>query len=490
MKIVNCPPYAPVLMESTRAIGYSIDAAIADIIDNSIAANATQIEISYLPYENPYVAILDNGKGMTSDELTEAMRYGSSSPTEQRDVNDLGRYGLGLKTASLSQCRCLTVATVKDDKVYARRWDLDYILKTGEWSLIELDDKEIRELPEIDKLVSQNCGTVVIWSSLDKIKSGELTLEQALESKMTEVKNHLELVFHRYLSGDGIGKITMLINGVKLVPFDPFFVAKSTTVMDDEKIEIPGREGKVIIRPYILPHTSKMTKIELEKYGGKDGLRKLQGFYIYRNKRLLTWGTWFRLLRNDEFSKLARVRVDIPNTLDDLWTLDIKKSTAYPPGIVKTRLKQLVVKISNGSKRTWSFRRRKETDDNITHVWSRMETREGIRYFVNQEHPLLTMLNEHLDKRSKILLKSYLETVQNNLPLNNLHFDISTEVKIAQDNEKTELQRVKDMARAILQNAMANNELDEQLSRFELVEPFMEYMDEIQEIYEEVRDNG
>ena len=297
-------------------------------------------------------------------------------------------------------------------------------------------------------------------------------------------------VFHRYLSGDGIKKIKIFMNGIQLVAFDPFFTSKSIVVMDDEKIEIPGREGKVVIRPYSLPHPSNMTKEELELYGGKDGLRNLQGFYIYRNKRLITWGTWFKLIRMDEFSKLTRVRVDIPNSLDDLWTLDIKKSTAYPPEIVKTRLKQLVGTMSAGSKRTWTFRQKKEVSDAIVHVWDKVETREGVKYVVNMEHPSLEILADRLDADSLMLLRQYLETVQNNLPFNNLHLDMHSDVKFVHDKEKDECERVVFMARQIIKQAIKDDHLETTMTNFETVEPFMYYMDEIKKACAEEKING
>ena len=369
LKDIDCPPFAPVLMESTRAIGYSMESAIADVIDNSIAAKANNIWIFYNCVPKPYIAICDDGVGMDNEQLTEAMRYGTISPSDKRREDDLGRYGLGMKTASLSQCRSLSVVSKKGEKLAGRRWNLDHIIETKKWSLEQLGNFEIDELMHIVSLRQLDHGTIVVWQNLDKVKSGSVTIENALEGKMQEVKKHLELVFHRYLSGDGVKKLKIHMNGLLLTAFDPFYVSKSSVIMDDEKIEIPGREGKVIIRPYLLPHPSNLSKEELEKYGGKDGLRNLQGFYIYRNKRLITWGTWFKLIRMDEFTKLTRVRVDIPNSLDDLWTLDIKKSTAYPPEIVKTRLKQLVGTMSAGSKKTWTFRQRKETKDGVVHVW-------------------------------------------------------------------------------------------------------------------------
>lgn len=490
LKDIDCPPFAPVLMESTRAIGYSMESAVADVIDNSIAAKANNIWIFYNCAPKPYIAICDDGVGMDNEQITEAMRYGTASPSDERRADDLGRYGLGMKTASLSQCRSLTVVSKQKGKIVGRRWDLDHIINTQKWSLEQLDNSEINELMNIENLEQLDHGTIVVWQNLDKVKSGSVTIEKALEEKMQEVKKHLELVFHRYLSGDGVKKLKIYMNGLSLIAFDPFFVSKSSVVMDDEKIEIPGREGKVIIRPYALPHPSNLSKEELEKYGGKDGLRNLQGFYIYRNKRLITWGTWFKLIRMDEFTKLTRVRVDIPNSLDDLWTLDIKKSTAYPPEIVKTRLKQLVGTMSAGSKRTWAFRQRKETKDGVVHVWDKVETREGVKYVVNLEHPALELLEDRLGPEDRKLLRQYLETVQNNLPFNNLHYDMHSDVKIIQDKEKDECERVKLMGRQIIRQAIKDDHLDNTMSNFETVEPFMYYMDELKEICKEEKING
>ncbi len=487
---IECPPFAPVLMESTRAIGYSIESAIADVIDNSIAAKSTEIQIQYNCIPRPYIVICDNGIGMNNVGITEAMRYGTASPTDVRSEEDLGRYGLGMKTASLSQCRKLTVISKIKNEVVGRRWDLDHVIETGSWSLIQLDESEIEDQIGTGLLNEYETGTVVSWENLDKIKSGSVTIDQAIEEKMASVRKHLELVFHRYLSGDGVKKIKIIMNGIQLVAFDPFFTAKSSIVMDDEKIDIPGRAGKVVIRPYILPHPSNMTKEELDLYCGKDGLRNLQGFYIYRNKRLITWGTWFKLIRMDEFSKLTRVRVDIPNSLDDLWTLDIKKSTAYPPEIVKTRLKQLVGTMSAGSKKTWSFRQRKEVSDGIVHVWDKVETRDGVRYVVNMDHPSLELLTDRLDEESIRLLRNYLETVQNNLPFNNLHLDMHSDVKFVHDKETEECERVLLMARPIIRQAIKDDHIDMTMKNFETVEPFMYYIEKIKEVCAEEKING
>lgn len=169
MKTIFLPPSASALMESTRSIGYSLEAAIADIIDNSIAACANLVEINFLPDVNPYVVIADNGHGMCMPELQIAMQYGSKNPLEKRNETDLGRYGLGLKTASLSQCQVLTVISKKNKHISCCRWDLRHIRQTDNWALLVLDEEETQRLPGFDFLQSRESGTVVIWQDLDRI---------------------------------------------------------------------------------------------------------------------------------------------------------------------------------------------------------------------------------------------------------------------------------------------------------------------------------
>lgn len=434
MKTVDLPPYAPTLMESTRAIGYSIEAAIADIIDNSIAASASRVDIDFFPIGESYIAILDNGWGMSSESLIAAMQYGSRNPLEIRDENDLGRYGLGMKTASLSQCRILTVLSKKSGVLTGAQWNLNHIQRAESWSLLLVDEEEAKKYPSFDKLNQYENGTLVVWQDLDKFAVGETDIAEAFAKKMELIREHLSLVFHRYLSGEtGLKKLDIRMNEQSVEPQDPFLLKKSTQLMDEEVIVVRGQ--KVRVKPYILPHTSKLTQKELKSLGGKDGLRKNQGFYVYRNKRLLVWGNWFRLMRQGDLSKLARVQVDIPNSLDDLWTLDIKKSTAAPPEEVKRNLSVIIQKISEGSKRTWTYRGKKETNDNIIHMWNRLITRDGsILYEVNPDHPLVeSIVSAHPELQTQ--LEALLKQIGMSLPINSLYIDLTNDEKMDNDND-------------------------------------------------------
>lgn len=238
MKAVIMPPDAPTLMWSTRAIGYTTPAAVADLIDNSISANASRIQIQFVSGEDSYISILDDGTGMGPDALRQAMKYGSGNPWRERSPSDLGRFGLGLKTASLSQCRKLTVVSKQDSVISAYCWDLDHVIEARSWELLELDENDILTLPQIGELQNQKEGTIVLWENLDKIFVGDENKEQGLLLKIKEIEEHLSLTFHRYLQGEpGLKKLTITSNGIPLKPTDPFFITRSDE-MPSERISV------------------------------------------------------------------------------------------------------------------------------------------------------------------------------------------------------------------------------------------------------------
>ena len=487
MRTKSLPPYAPTLIESTRAIGYSLEAAVADIIDNSIAANAVNVDIYFFPVDGAYIAILDNGSGMNEKEINIAMQYGSKNPTEERDKKDLGRFGLGLKTASLSQCRCLTVISKQGDRLEGRQWDIDHVIEVGDWSLIILDEEEINEFPQVEELKKYESGTLVIWQKLDRLKAGEINFELSLGRKIDRVRNHLSLVYPRYLMGEsGIRKLKLFINGEKVKAIDPFLTNKSVQAMDDETLIIQGH--KILVRPYILPHISKLTSDEIKMLGGKDGLRKQQGFYVYRNKRLLVWGTWFRMMRQGDLSKLARIRVDIPNTLDDLWTLDIKKSSALPPAEVRKNLEIIINQIAERSKRTWTFRGKKEVSDTETHIWNRMKNKQGGYYYeINREHPFVQQLVK-VDPSLKMSIYALLQQIELGLPLNQLYVDLNNDEQITNDNEQS-IVDVKKSLEAMITMCAEKQEKCDLLDAVVHIEPYSLYSDVVEELKKEILGN-
>ncbi|WP_049762010.1 ATP-binding protein [Candidatus Korobacter versatilis] len=422
------PPFAPVLLESMRAIGYSFESAIADVIDNSISAGAQNIQIRFLPYDEPFVSILDDGIGMSARALVEAMRHGSQDPRLLRSSSDLGRFGLGLKTASLSQCRCLTVISKQNGELNARRWDLDLVEKRKDWILTGVRPDELSTLPQVAELAKLEHGTLVLWQRFDRLAAGESSIEQALGDRIDMAREHLSLVFHRFLASEIKGSPTLeiAINDNPLKAQDPFLRAnKATQSLPEESLAVEGCSVKVA--PFILPHISRLSKDDLRMAGGEEGLRRNQGFYVYRNKRLISWGSWFRLVRQEEMTKLARVRVDIPNALDHLWTLDVKKSAASPPEAIRNGLRVIVDRISEGSRRVYTFRGRRANADGVVHIWDRTLERGGVTYTLNREHPLIIALESLIPDTALPLFQKHLQSVERTFPFDSLYADMASE---------------------------------------------------------------
>lgn len=415
-------PYAPILVESTRSIGYSFEAAVADIIDNSISASATEVRICFSSRDPQWLCIEDNGWGMTPVELENAMRYGSQSSTDVRRKDDLGRFGLGLKMASLSQCRKVTVMTKKDDVTCAACWDLDYIIQQKNWSLQFYSEEELEDMPGYLYLKLKDSGTVVTWERFDRLKQGAAQITKAFDEKIELTRKHISLVFHRFLNDENPkSRIMMYFNGEVVKGIDPFLTKHpATQPLSEQVLRIASEEIRV--KPYVLPYISKMSKQDIAAIGGKEELRQQQGFYIYRNKRLIIWGTWFRLIKHNELGKLARVRVDIPNSLDSIWEIDIKKSRASLPHFIKKNLVDIVENTVGRSERVYKYRGRNVQTDNLFHVWNPIDDRGRFQYQINRELPVIKMLEANLTEGGEAILDAFIKMLEDAFPYSDVYY--------------------------------------------------------------------
>jgi len=414
------------LIESMRALGYTPETALADLIDNSISAGASVIGVEYDATGEPFVALLDNGHGMDAAELTDAMRHGSRNPADARSAHDLGRFGLGLKTASLSQCRRLTVVSKRGGHVHARCWDLDIVQHENRWVVVVPPAKELKRLPLYAELVAQDSGTLVVWQSLDRLMSDSPRPADEMTARMALLHEHLSLVFHRYTRREGTSPaLDIRVNGIRLKPLDPFLKDNSfTQPLEGQEIRVEGE--RISVQPYVLPHMNHLSLDEAETAGGREGLRSSQGFYVYRNRRLVIRGTWFRLVPKAEAFKLTRVQVDIPNTLDHLWSLDIKKSAAHPPAVIRDRLRDLVEHFHNTGRKTvtWQGRRQKQKAGFVP-LWDRIEPGHGrFRYQLNPDHPAIRHLSDGLDDDARRALQQVLDLAAAALPLESIYADM------------------------------------------------------------------
>ena len=410
-------PRPAALIESLRDMGYSLRTALADVIDNAITANAREIRIlADTRVDSPAIGILDNGTGMTRNELFEAMRPGTRNPLEPRHQTDLGRFGLGLKTASFSQCRRLTVLTRRQARTSCARWDLDTVAETDRW-LVEIPRKET-EVRWSNRLDGD--GTLVLWEKLDRLvgPSGSRDLVRQLD----DAAEHLAFVFHRFLSGRQ--RVVLSMNGRQLEPFDPFHSSHPATQHHQvEEMSLGG--DPITIRPVTLPHHAKVSAEEWKRYAGRAGYASSQGFYLYRNRRLIVHSTWFRIARKQELTKLARVQIDIPNTMDAAWKIDVKKASAQPPPAVRERLARIVETMVAASRRTHQKRGPARASRNRVPVWIRVQNKNRISYDIEHTHPALAQFRDGIPSSHCLEFDRVLRLVSAALPVDALHHDIS-----------------------------------------------------------------
>lgn len=484
-------PTADILMTSMRAMGYSFESAVADVIDNSISAHADEILIRFpVDPEECYVAICDNGDGMTSEELFDAMRYGSESKRDRRADDDLGRFGLGLKAASLSQCRKLTVASKKKGRISAFIWDLDIIEKKRDWFVVECSTEQIENIRLIDYLHTINSGTLVIWEDFDMIKKTTGNIYASLNKHMSDTADYLSLIFHRFLNRQN--PVRIKINNFQLKGFDPFLENHNkTNIRREIRIMIPdsyGNDQTVIVQPYILPFQKDLSDEDKKLSGGIENYRSKQGFYIYRNERLIVWGTWFNRHR-DELTKYARIRVDIPNSLDDIWGIDIKKQNATIPVSIRRRLTKAVDDAMDSSVKKQEYRGRiSKVNDDIDYIWNRISMREGMfTYRINRDSKVFDLIKEKINDEALPYLDMLLEEIENNLPYQQIYIDKSQNIideKISEERKAD----IESKAEVILKLAKKAGAIDinKSIDLLFLSEPFNgfpELKDKIKEKY-------
>lgn len=429
-------PVVSNFIKSLRDIGYTFEVAVADVLDNSITAKAKNIQISCIPDPKTVFTILDDGVGMSDSELINAMRLSSNDPDSARESSDLGKFGLGLKTASFSQCKDLTVLSKKDGMVSIKQWDLDYISKENEWFLITPDISKYQSIPLFEEFRNQESGTLVIWKGIDTFT------EDDIPHKLDILRSHLSLVFHCFLEGIVPGKKTMKIsvNGQTLEPFNPFNPKHiATQQLVPEKIKYKNSE--ITVQPYILPHHSKLSQQEFDKYATEDGYTKSQGFYLYRAHRLLIHGTWWGLHRANDAHKLVRIKIDIPNNQDHDWGIDIKKSSANPVSEIKKDLKRIIAQVTPKGSRPYTGRGKKIEDKTTTRFWELVADNKEIHFAINREHPIIKNLEDTLREDQHHLLNVILMGLESYLPLDAIVAQLNTNpLKVNQETLINEIE--------------------------------------------------
>lgn len=466
---IELPPIAPLLLESLRAVGYTAPAAIADLVDNSIAANASQVSIRFVGGATPFVAILDNGDGMSDAELIEAMRFGSQDPRMPRSKGDLGRFGLGLKTASLSQCRRVTVASLSAKGLAARTWDLDECERRQSWWLEKPAESQI--VSEIlDLLKGLGHGTAVIWEKLDRLYPIASTAPlRQLEVAMEGVADHLALIFHRFLSGEMRGDFVIDINDRRLPILDPFLSGHLRgQSLRPEKFAVEGHE--VVVTPHVLPFPSRLEAAEMDRMGGRESIKTAHGFYIYRGGRLMVPGGWYRIVPSDELVRLARIQVDVPIALDHIWKVDVRKTMAEPPIAIRPNLKRIVGAVTNRSKAVYKHRGIPLDLERVS-LWHRVETRDdAITWKINRDHPAIQVAVK--PGASKADIERTYRLIEESVPFHDIYVHISNDQSIDSGSDFTEQEQTEFAMRLLDAFADAPAMRDAILTKLHLTEPF------------------
>ena len=486
-------PRADALMESLRATGYSLPDAVSDLIDNSITAQARNIWINFnWAGEDSWASILDDGHGMCEEELIDAMRIGSRSPDEARDPSDLGRYGLGLKTASISQARSLTVATQFGERnaIAARRWDLDHLQLTGDWQLLKVSLEEVGI--GIEQLSQLAHGTLVVWNRMDglvgDVRSNETRERGQFLNAIRAVEEHVGMVFHRFMTRRN--SIKVWINGNIVKPWDPFLTDESATQRLSSETVGPSH-AEITVSPYVLPHHSHLTQDRHRVAGGPRGWNAHQGFYVYRNRRLLLPGDWLGLgFVKEEHYKLARIQVDLPNSLDQQWSIDVRKSYARPPVAHKDDLRRIAQATRKRAVTVYRHRGKviaRGARKSPMFVWQRRVKAKRVTYVVNRGHPLIrhtlamdSIVAQDLDRILR-LVEEYVPVRQIWIDMAKGDEDQSIPFESAAEREIVELIRALYTALInagyVHDEAMARLKTTEAIGdRYELVEPTVEIL--------------
>lgn len=449
-------PHAKMLLVALHSVGYTNETAIADILDNSISGAATEIEL-YFDWDNRRIIIADNGFGMDYQELMDAMEIGSADPNEMRPSEDLGRFGLGMKTASFSMAKKLLVISKKNSTISNAEWNLNTVASEDKWEISEYDESEISMILEsIDTYTQYNNwkqGTLIIISELDRLID-ETNIEKSKKNfykMIRNIKSHIAITFHRFMEEDAL-KIS--VNGNKLEAWNPFWI-KSPATMELAREELFDGKNEVVVEPYILPHKSKYnSEEEFKEAAGVKDWRGHQGFYVYRNRRLLVYGTWFGKFKKEPAYNLARIKLDMSADSDFEWDIDIKKSKATLPVAIEEQITQIAYLAIEKSVAVYNSRgvyNRKNTSNNtsLKYVWEQRKNISGnYMFYLNKKHPMLLKILSGMDENAQKELKTYLSLVESYSPtmLSGV-MDKETDFVVSDEDKKREILNIQEKIR-------------------------------------------
>lgn len=481
-------PEADAMIETFRAIGYTLETAVADIIDNSIAAGAENVWITReWKGDATTFCIKDDGKGMDSKECIQAMKPGSKNPLSEREEADLGRFGLGLKTASFSQCRRLTLISKKKGCEQACwTWDLDYVGEAKKWEVLQWAPSEYKNI-----LKNVDSGTAVIWSQMDRVipvgtQEDDENAYQKFCDGLDYMLRHVEMTFHRFMEDE---ELTIYYGDTPLKPWDPFCMSEKKT-QECSLDEIPFEDRIVNIRGFVLPHKDDFSTPEAHKKAG--GIREwldMQGFYVYRGKRLLLAGDWLGLFHKEEHNKLVRILIDLPNNLDEDWQIDIKKSTAIVPLFCREFLRGYARNIRKIGVEVFRHKGRiieHRAGSKFQSMWNEKKVGNKSYFVINRNHSFVHYLKDMAKEQPEKAIDMLMNFIEESIPSKSIY------IKEAEGEDSTEhelsptmLKNLKLMAQTIYEKKRKDGTPAEVVkAELKLMQPYNIYTDIVDSLHD------
>ena len=485
------PPDPAATIQSLGALGYSPQSAVSDVVDNSISAGASKICVTlHWDGADSWCAIVDNGSGMSEAALKQAMKIGSKDPLVIRESSDLGRFGFGLKTASFSQAKQLTVVTRKSENspLVARCWDLDHVRRTGRWELGTAIPIESRKI--VNEVLESQSRTAVIWSSLrsdlvgEGVEKSNRRAQRHFLATLVAIEKHLAMTFGRFLI-DTQKPLEIRVNDQKVRAWDPFLPDNpATQCRPTEMLRLNNLN--IEVSPFILPHRSKLTSEEYELAAGPLGWSEQQGFYVYRGDRLIQAGGWLSLkIPRDDSHNLARISIDLPVGMDEQWHLDIRKATVRPPIELADDLKRIAINTRRLASKVYRqravHRATPSSELSLDPVWIQERKRGEYSFRINRSHPLVEELYRMTNGGDRSI-DGVLRLIELTVPsVKNSDLDHGERQSVNNDGDVTE--SVTDIAQKIfdtlLLRGMTEQKAKTTLSR---IEPFNNYPDVVRKV--------
>jgi hypothetical protein len=371
---------------------------------------------------------------------------------------------------------------MRDGDLICAQWDLDECDRRGTWWLQRPNPGS--GCPDlVAKLQQQGSGTLVLWKKLDRLVPDPLkTADVDLDRAFSGVAEHLGFTFHRFLRNGPPAGIEIAVNSRPVPRFDPFLEGHPRgQALHEEKFWIEGNE--VVVTPFVLPFPSRLSGADLELAGGRERVKTGHGFYVYRGKRLVVPGGWFRIVPSDDLVRLARLRVDVPIELDHLWKIDIRKTAVEPPPQLRSHLKRIVGDAASRSRKVYEFRGKSDPRRQGRPIWVRQSLRDGaVTWILDRQHPAVEALSTGLPEDTDRLFR----LIEEALPLHDIHIHLANDVKIAEAKEPVEAE-LEDLARRLFSTFENQPDISERLaSTLPAIEPFSRYPDIAKRLIEKI----